>query len=109
MIPEIVDEAIEELETRLDTIRERIKAGLKRNPWYVKDKFNVDTLIAYAKEQRATLYQGYNTGTSPLEVKIMFIVRYSRSPREIIIKDGTVLAGPITKKEHQAKCNLTNS
>jgi len=104
MIPEIVDEAIEELEARLDTIRERIKAGLKRNPWYTKDRFNVDTLIIYAKEQRARkLYQMYNAGTSPDEAKGVFLLRYGRSPREIIIKDGAVLAGPITKAEHGRK------
>jgi len=34
MILEIVDEAIEELEPRLDTIRERIQTGLKRHRWY---------------------------------------------------------------------------
>jgi len=99
MIPEIVDESIEELEARLDTIHTRIRAGKKRNPWYVKDRFNVRTLLDYAKEQRAGReYQGFDAGTSPEEAREAFFNRYDYTPREVIVKAGIVFAGPITVK-----------
>jgi len=99
----MIDEAVRELEERLKTIEKRLLARRRHNPWYIKDRWNVQTLIEHAKGQRARepLYQMYDAGTNPGKARQVFSDRYGRTPREVIVKTSVVLAGPITKEEKE--------